>query len=161
MLGHRELHPAPERTPAGFSTPYTLLDFFPNDFLLVVDESHASIPQIGGMYEGDRSRKSMLVDYGFRLPSAMDNRPLKFPEFMAKQRQCLYISATPAEFEIRNSFVGNKSYIPHPREAAGKIGEGETVPARLAGIANGAFPAPPRRDGGIGVAPRSRWRVRR
>ena len=64
------------------STPYTLLDFFPDDFLLVVDESHATIPQIGGMYEGDRSRKSVLVDYGFRLPSAMDNRPLKFPEFM-------------------------------------------------------------------------------
>ena len=122
------------------STPHTLLDFFPNDFLLVVDESHASIPQIGGMYEGDRSRKSTLVDFGFRLPSAMDNRPLKFPEFMSKQHQVLYISATPAEFEIRNSFVGNKGYLPHPREAAGNIGEGETVPARLAGIANGALP---------------------
>ena len=116
------------------STPYTLLDFFPDDFVLVVDESHATIPQIGGMYEGDRSRKSVLVDYGFRLPSAMDNRPLKFPEFMAHQRQVLYISATPAQFEIANSVVGNKTYIPHSREAVGAIGEGETTPVRLAGI---------------------------
>ncbi len=116
------------------STPYTLLDFFPEDFLLVVDESHASIPQIGGMYEGDRSRKSVLVDYGFRLPSAMDNRPLRFPEFMAHQRQCLYISATPAPFEMNNSVVGNKTYIPHAREATASIGEGETTPARLPGI---------------------------
>lgn len=116
--------------PAG-STPYTLLDFFPEDFLLVVDESHATIPQIGGMYEGDRSRKQTLVDYGFRLPSAMDNRPLKFAEFMARQRQIVYVSATPADFEIKNSFVGNPGYIAHAREALGKIGEGETVPARL------------------------------
>ena len=67
--------------PAG-SRPYTFLDFFPKDFLMVVDESHATIPQIGGMYEGDRSRKTVLVDYGFRLPSALDNRPLNFEEFM-------------------------------------------------------------------------------
>ena len=132
------------------STPYTLLDFFPDDFLLVVDESHATIPQIGGMYEGDRSRKSVLVDYGFRLPSAMDNRPLKFDEFMAHQRQVLYISATPAKFEIDNSVVGNKTYIKHPREGAGSIGEGETVPARLAGLraaeAPGTYLAPPARE---------------
>jgi excinuclease ABC subunit B len=119
--------------PAG-STPYTLLDFFPDDFVLVVDESHATIPQIGGMYEGDRSRKSVLVDYGFRLPSAMDNRPLQFDEFMRRQSQVLYISATPADFEIRNSFVGNKTYLKHTREASGAIGDGETVPARLAGM---------------------------
>ncbi len=116
------------------STPYTLLDFFPEDFVLVVDESHATIPQIGGMYEGDRSRKSVLVDYGFRLPSAMDNRPLRFEEFMARQSQILYISATPAEFEIRNSFVGNTGYLKHAREESGAIGEGETVPARLPGM---------------------------
>ncbi len=126
------------------TTPYTLLDFFPKDFLLVVDESHATIPQIGGMYEGDRSRKQTLVDFGFRLPSAMDNRPLKFPEFMARQSQIVYVSATPADFEIKNSFACNPGYIAHAREALGKIGEGETVPARLpltslaAGDANGA-----------------------
>jgi excinuclease ABC subunit B len=94
------------------SRPFTLLDFFPRDFLLVVDESHATIPQIGGMYEGDKSRKTVLVDYGFRLPSALDNRPLKFPEFMEMTGQTLYISATPAEFEIKNSVVGNEGYIP-------------------------------------------------
>ena len=104
------------------SRPFTLLDFFPRDYLLVVDESHASIPQIGGMYEGDRSRKTTLVDYGFRLPSALDNRPLRFPEFMEMTGQRLYISATPAEFEIKNSVVGNAGYFPHKRD---RIGEEE------------------------------------
>jgi len=97
--------------PAG-SRPYTLMDFFPRDFLLVIDESHATVPQIGGMYEGDRVRKNTLVEYGFRLPSAMDNRPLKFPEFMEMAGQTIYVSATPGEFEIRNSVVGNTGYIP-------------------------------------------------
>ena len=69
------------------SKPYTIIDFFPKDFLLVIDESHATIPQIGGMYEGDRSRKTVLVDYGFRLPSALDNRPLNFDEFMKLTNQ--------------------------------------------------------------------------
>ncbi|MDZ4289404.1 MAG: excinuclease ABC subunit UvrB [Prosthecobacter sp.] len=114
------------------ATPGTLLDFFPDDFLCLVDESHATIPQIGGMYEGDRSRKTVLVDHGFRLPSAMDNRPLKFPEFMARTRQMVYVSATPARFEIENSVVGNTGYIPHKRE---RIGEEETVPAALHGVA--------------------------
>ena len=112
--------------------PGTLLDFFPRDFLLVIDESHASVPQIGGMYEGDRSRKSVLVDYGFRLPSAMDNRPLKCPEFMERTGQILYISATPAEFEITNSVVGNKEYVPHKRD---RIGQEENVPFAIAGAA--------------------------
>lgn len=112
------------------STPFTLLDFFPEDFVCVIDESHASVPQLGGMYEGDRSRKTVLVDYGFRLPSALDNRPLNFREFMAKMNQILYVSATPAEFEIKNSTVGNKGYIPHRRE---RIGEQETVPELLPG----------------------------
>ena len=92
--------------------PYTLLDFFPRDFLLLVDESHATIPQIGGMYEGDKSRKTVLVDHGFRLPSALDNRPLRFEEFMEMTGQRVYVSATPGPFEIINSRPENKSYIP-------------------------------------------------
>jgi excinuclease ABC subunit B len=94
------------------SRPFTLLDFFPRDFLLVVDESHATIPQIGGMYEGDRVRKTTLVDYGFRLPSALDNRPLNFPEFMEMTGQMVYVSATPGEFELANSVAGNAGYVP-------------------------------------------------
>ena len=82
------------------SRPYTLLDFFPEDYLLVIDESHATVPQIGGMFAGDRSRKTVLVDHGFRLPSALDNRPLDFEEFRATQGQTLYISATPAPREL-------------------------------------------------------------
>src|SRR6202049_4070435 len=112
------------------SKPYTLLDFFPKDFLLVIDESHATIPQIGGMYEGDKSRKTVLVDYGFRLPSALDNRPLNFDEFMKATNQIIYASATPAEFEIENSVVGNKNYFPHKRA---RIGEDERVPFVLPG----------------------------
>jgi len=92
--------------------PYTLLDFFPRDFLLMIDESHATIPQIGGMYEGDKSRKTVLVEHGFRLPSALDNRPLRFEEFMEMTGQRLYVSATPGPFEILNSRPENKSYIP-------------------------------------------------
>jgi len=112
------------------SKPFTLLDFFPKDFLLVIDESHATIPQIGGMYEGDKSRKTVLVEYGFRLPSALDNRPLNFPEFMANANQLIYVSATPAEFEIQNSIVGNAGYFPHKRA---RIGEEELVPFVLPG----------------------------
>ena len=97
------------------SRPFTLLDFFPKDYLCVIDESHASIPQIGGLYAGDRSRKQVLVDYGFRLPSAMDNRPLNFPEFMGMTNQLLYMSATPGDFEIRNSHVGNSEFLPAVR----------------------------------------------
>ena len=85
--------------PAG-SRPYTLFDFFPKDYLLVIDESHATVPQIGGMYEGDRSRKTVLVEHGFRLPSALDNRPLNFGEFQAMQNQTLYVSATPGPKEL-------------------------------------------------------------
>ncbi|OLB02332.1 MAG: excinuclease ABC subunit B [Verrucomicrobia bacterium 13_2_20CM_54_12] len=112
------------------SKPYTIIDFFPKDFLVVIDESHATIPQIGGMYEGDRSRKTVLVNYGFRLPSALDNRPLNFDEFMKLTNQTIYVSATPAEFEIQNSVVGNKGYIPHKRQ---RIGEQEIVPFVLPG----------------------------
>ena len=83
--------------------PYCLLDFFPKDFLLVVDESHVSIPQIGAMYGGDRARKKNLVEYGFRLPAAFDNRPLKFEEFEEATHQTIYVSATPAEYELNKS----------------------------------------------------------
>jgi excinuclease ABC subunit B len=85
------------------SRPYCLLDFFPDDFVCFIDESHQTVPQIGGMYEGDRSRKSTLVDYGFRLPSAMDNRPQTFDEFLSRTRQMVFVSATPGEFERNNS----------------------------------------------------------
>src|SRR5437016_6336408 len=112
------------------SRPYTIIDFFPDDFLVVVDESHATIPQIGGMYEGDRSRKTVLVNYGFRLPSALDNRPLNFGEFMQMTNQIIYVGATPAEFEIQNSAVGNKTYVPHRRQ---RIGEEELIPFAIAG----------------------------
>jgi excinuclease ABC subunit B len=93
------------------SRPFTLLDFFPKDYLCVIDESHATVPQIGGMYEGDRSRKTVLVEYGFRLPSALDNRPLSFSEFMGMTKQLIYASATPGNFEIRNSVVGNDAFL--------------------------------------------------
>ncbi|MGI9952194.1 excinuclease ABC subunit UvrB [Moorellaceae bacterium AZ2] len=83
--------------------PYTLLDYFPPDFLLFIDESHIAVPQIGGMYEGDYSRKKTLVEYGFRLPSALDNRPLTFAEFMDRVNQVIYVSATPGPFELQHS----------------------------------------------------------
>ncbi|WP_430160434.1 excinuclease ABC subunit UvrB [Paenibacillus algorifonticola] len=82
------------------ATPYTLFDYFPDDMLIVIDESHVSLPQIRAMYNGDRARKEMLVNHGFRLPSAMDNRPLKFEEFEAKAKQTIYVSATPGPFEL-------------------------------------------------------------
>jgi len=118
------------------SKPYTIVDFFPKDFLVVIDESHATIPQIGGMYEGDRSRKTVLVNYGFRLPSALDNRPLNFDEFMKLTNQLVYVSATPAEFEIQNSVAGNKGYVPHRRQ---RIGEQELVPFVLPGKKRSTF----------------------
>jgi excinuclease ABC subunit B len=91
-----------EGRPPG-SHPFTLLDYFPDDFLVFVDESHQTIPQIGGMSEGDRSRKQTLVDFGFRLPSAMDNRPLRFDEFLGKVPQLVFVSATPGPYELRHS----------------------------------------------------------
>ena len=90
------------RRPAG-SVPYTLLDHFPEDFLLFIDESHVTVPQVRGMYAGDRARKETLIQYGFRLPSAFDNRPLNFDEFCGKLNQTVYVSATPAEYERQHS----------------------------------------------------------
>lgn len=89
-------------------TPSCLIDFFPDDFLLVVDESHVTLPQVRGMYNGDRMRKQTLVDYGFRLPSALDNRPLKFDEFNSKINQAIYISATPGDYELEQT---NQQYV--------------------------------------------------
>lgn len=94
------------------ATPSTLQDYFPADHLTLIDESHATVPQIGGMYEGDRSRKQVLIDHGFRLPSALDNRPLRFDEFMNRQAQLVYVSATPGPFEYVNCVPGNRSFIP-------------------------------------------------
>ncbi|NLM48076.1 MAG: excinuclease ABC subunit UvrB, partial [Epulopiscium sp.] len=87
------------------STPHTLIDYFPDDFLIIIDESHITLPQIRGMYNGDRSRKTTLVEYGFRLPSALDNRPLKFEEFEEKINQILFVSATPGPYEYEHSSV--------------------------------------------------------
>ncbi len=89
------------RTPG--SAPFTLMDYFPEDYLVIIDESHVSVPQIGGMYNGDRARKESLVEFGFRLPSAFDNRPLKFDEFEKKVKQAVYVSATPAQYEKKHS----------------------------------------------------------
>jgi excinuclease ABC subunit B len=93
-----------EGRPPG-SHPFTLIDYFPDDFVCFIDESHQTVPQLGGMYEGDRSRKETLVEYGFRLPSALDNRPLRFDEFLAKVPQIVFVSATPGPFELSRSAV--------------------------------------------------------
>lgn len=85
------------------STPFTLLDYFPDDFLIMIDESHMTVPQVRAMYNGDQARKNVLVDYGFRLPSALDNRPLKFDEFEEKINQVMFVSATPAQYELEHS----------------------------------------------------------
>ena len=104
-----------EDRPRG-SRPHCLLDFFPGDFLLFVDESHQTVPQIGGMYEGDRSRKETLVDYGFRLPSAMDNRPLRFDEFLELVPQLVFVSATPGAWELRQLVGGRRADHPADRD---------------------------------------------
>lgn len=100
--------------------PSTLIDYFPDDFLLFIDESHQTIPQVGAMYEGDKSRKTTLIDYGFRLPSALDNRPLKFAEFETKVNQVVYVSATPGPYELKKSLLENESKklkkLPSPEE---------------------------------------------
>ena len=101
------------------SAPNCLLDYFPEDFLLVVDESHVAVPQIGGMYEGDMSRKRNLVDHGFRLPSAMDNRPLRWEEFLDRIGQTIYLSATPGDYELAK-VGGRRRRADHPADRAGR-----------------------------------------
>ncbi|MBP2078927.1 excinuclease ABC subunit UvrB [Oceanobacillus polygoni] len=93
------------------ATPYTLIDFFPKDFLVIIDESHVTLPQIRGMYNGDQARKQVLVDHGFRLPSALDNRPLKFGEFEEKTKQLVYVSATPGPYELEHNPVMTQQII--------------------------------------------------
>ncbi|MCL4785686.1 MAG: excinuclease ABC subunit UvrB [Verrucomicrobia bacterium] len=114
------------------SRPCTLLDFMPPDYLLVIDESHATVPQIGGMYEGDKSRKTVLVDYGFRLPSALDNRPLKFEEFQAMQGQTIYVSATPAGRELQwareSALSGRSGFREKAAEIRGALPSAATQP---------------------------------
>ena len=96
--------------PAG-CPPYTLMDYFPDDFMIIVDESHITIPQIRGMYAGDQARKTTLVDYGFRLPSAKDNRPLNFQEFESKISQMLFVSATPSRYEEEHELMRAEQII--------------------------------------------------
>ncbi len=124
------------------SRPNTLFDFFPNDYLLVIDESHATVPQIGAMYEGDRSRKTVLVDHGFSLPSALDNRPLNFLEFQAGQNQTIYVSATPAGREL-NWARASAGFPPV------KV---ELVPASAPGRAGSPLPAVPEDDNALTFA---------
>lgn len=93
--------------------PMTLMDYFGDDYLIIIDESHITIPQIRGMYAGDRSRKNTLVDYGFRLPSALDNRPLNFEEFETHIDQMLFVSATPSDYEAEHELLrASRSYVP-------------------------------------------------
>jgi excinuclease ABC subunit B len=116
------------------SRPATLLDFFPKDFLLVIDESHATVPQIGGMHAGDMSRKKVLVEYGFRLPSALDNRPLNFPEFQSLQGQTIYVSATPGQQELVWAREGARDGRSGFREKAADIGGALPNAATSAGV---------------------------
>ena len=97
--------------------PCTLIDYFPDDFLIMIDESHKTIPQIGAMYHGDQSRKTTLVDYGFRLPSAKDNRPLSFGEFESKIDQVLFVSATPGEYEESHELSAGRAGNPTDRSS--------------------------------------------
>ena len=118
LLRHRELLAHIDGREAG-SPPHCLLDYFPDDFVTVIDESHVTVPQIGGMYEGDASRKRTLVEHGFRLPSAADNRPLRFDEFLERVGQMVYLSATPGPWEMRAG-RGRVRRAGHPADRPGR-----------------------------------------
>ena len=111
--------------------PYCLIDYFPEDFICFIDESHQTVPQIGGMLEGDRSRKQTLVDYGFRLPSALDNRPQTFAEFLSITPQLMFVSATPGEYErTRSDARGRADRAPHRDRRPGRRGARDAQPDR-------------------------------
>ncbi len=149
------------------SRPSTLIDFFPKDYLLVIDESHATVPQIGGMYAGDRSRKSVLVDYGFRLPSALDNRPLNFQEFQSLQGQTIYVSATPGAQEIEwarqaalsakgeRARPGRTQSAPSPTGPTATTLAEDSAPRPAPGVVGGA----PTTAGGAPALPNSAFRI--
>ena len=103
LLGHRKLQPPHRRPPGRASRPTPCSTSSPTDYLLVIDESHVTVPQLHGQYEGDRSRKETLIEHGFRLPSAADNRPLRFDEFYERVNQCVFLSATPSPYEMASS----------------------------------------------------------
>ncbi|HEV2435078.1 MAG TPA: excinuclease ABC subunit UvrB [Verrucomicrobiae bacterium] len=128
------------------SRPATVIDFFPNDYLLVIDESHATVPQIGAMFEGDRSRKTVLVEYGFRLPSALDNRPLKFEEFQGMQGQTIYVSATPAKRELEWSRESATAGRASPRAESNG---GASVPASRIETAGSSVASPHQQMPGV------------
>jgi excinuclease ABC subunit B len=114
-------------TPAG-AKPYTLVDYFPDDFLLIIDESHVTIPQIGAMYNGDRNRKEVLVEHGFRLPSALDNRPMRFEEFEAMWKQVVFVSATPAAYELERTSGEVVEQIIRPTGLVDPVDRGQAGP---------------------------------
>ena len=125
--------------------PPTLINYFPDDYLLVIDESHVTVPQIGGMYRGDRSRKETLVDFGFRLPSALDNRPLNFEEFEALTHQVVYVSATPGEYE-RSSRRCPGDRAAHPPDRSDRSGDAGPAGAAAGRRSVGRDPLPGRRN---------------
>jgi len=114
LQGDRELHAPPVGGAAGRARRRTLIDYLPPDALMIIDESHVTVPQLGAMYRGDRSRKETLVEYGFRLPSALDNRPLRFDEFERKMRRCMFVSATPSTFELERSSRWSSNWCGRP-----------------------------------------------
>ncbi|MDP3794292.1 MAG: helicase-related protein, partial [Candidatus Uhrbacteria bacterium] len=140
---------------AAGASPDTLFSYFPDDFLLVIDESHVTVPQLGGMYEGDRSRKETLIEYGFRLPSAADNRPLKFIELEKKIKQVIFVSATPGPYELKHSDqvveqIIRPTGLVDPEVIVRPISPNRKPPAPLSGGSDGRHPPDKGERGGFG-----------